>query len=209
MKKILLLISAVSVFTSHHIWAQDDFQKNIRSVPIGFQVHDAGDAIAKDVISGNHHSLIEKMQENGLVVIFSSNTCPYVIKNIERTKQVLEFVQEQNVGFIILNSNEAQRNDADAEDAMIEYASNHGYDAYYVDDNSAIANIFGATKTPEVFYFNSEGILVYKGAMDDSPANPTEAREIYLLNAIENTINGEEVNPTESKSIGCTIKRSE
>src|SRR5215212_4114999 len=81
----------------------------INELPIGSEMPKA-DVKMKD-ISGKEISLQDAKKKNGLLVMFSCNTCPYVIKNQERTKEICKYALENNVGVILVNSNEAQRSD--------------------------------------------------------------------------------------------------
>jgi thioredoxin-related protein len=78
---------------------------------------------------------------------------------------------------------------------------------YLVDEDSKLADMFGASHTPEIFLFNSKGKLVYKGAMNDNPGNPEEAKVKYIENAIDAVVAGKEIDPKVTKSVGCSIKR--
>ena len=62
--------------------------------------------------NGKPITMKEAAKENGLLVMFSCNTCPYVIKNQPITKKVMEYAAAHHVGMVIVNSNEAQRGDA-------------------------------------------------------------------------------------------------
>ena len=147
-------------------------------------------------------------KENGLLVMFSCNTCPFVIKNQPITLKAMDYAASHHVGMVIINSNEAQRDDADSYEAMVKYAKSQNYSVpYIVDANSQIANAFGANHTPEVFLFNSKNKLVYKGAMNDNPSDPAHAKQVYIEDAINAMVAGKEVNPATTKSIGCSIKR--
>ena len=69
-------------------------------------------------ISGKEVAMKDALKENGVLVMFSCNTCPYVIKNQERTLAISEYAIKMKVGVIILNSNEAYRGNEDSFDAM-------------------------------------------------------------------------------------------
>ena len=62
-------------------------------------------------ISGKEITMEQVAKGHGLLVMFSCNTCPYVIRNQQRTKAVCKYAQQNNIGVILLNSNEAQRDD--------------------------------------------------------------------------------------------------
>lgn len=160
-------------------------------------------------VSGKEVSLADVKGENGLLVIFSCNTCPYVKLSAERIKESAALAKKNKIGVIIINSNEALRSDEDSPDAMKKYATAQGYDfSYVVDKNSALANAFGATRTPHVFLFDKKG-LAYRGAIDDNIKDAKDAKEHYLNDAITAVGKGQAVKTNSSKSIGCSIKRLE
>src|ERR1700744_34751 len=64
--------------------------------------------------SGSATTLKEAAKANGLLVMFSCNTCPFVIKNQPVTKEVMDYANAHNIGMVIINSNEAQRGDQDS-----------------------------------------------------------------------------------------------
>lgn len=161
----------------------------------------------KDV-SGKEVSLQDAKTSKGLLVMFSCNTCPYVIKNQGRTNEVCKYAQGNGIGVAILNSNEAKRGDDDSFNEMKAYAKAQGYNWYYlVDQQSALADAFGANRTPECFLFDSEGKLVYHGAIDDNPSDASAVNRKHLLMAIDEMKTGKDVSVKQSKSVGCSIKR--
>jgi thioredoxin-related protein len=178
----------------------------VNVLPIGSPMP-KGDVKMKDV-SGREVTLYEARKANGLLVMFSCNTCPYVIKNQQRTKEVSSYVLSKNIGVILINSNEGQRDQEDSFEAMKQYAQQQSYQWFYtVDKNSELADAFGASKTPECFLFNKEGKLVYHGAIDDSPGNESAVNRKHLKEAVEEMLANKEVSVTTSRSVGCTIKR--
>lgn len=181
-------------------------QDNISSLELGSEMPMAD--LKMKSVEKKDVSLADVKTNNGLLVIFSCNTCPYVIKAQERTKEMLAYAAEKGIGAIVVNSNEAQRDDEDSYKAMAKYAKTQGYKvSYTVDQASKLADAFGATRTPEVFLFDGNGTLMYKGAMEDNPGNPSESRELYLKNAMDQILIGMVPDPASTKSIGCGIKR--
>jgi hypothetical protein len=160
-------------------------------------------------VSGKEVSLDEAKTGKGLLVIFSCNTCPYVKLSETRIKEYSDYCMANGIGCVIVNSNEAQRNEADSFDEMVKYYQAQKLKCYYtVDANSKLANAFGAMRTPQCFLFNSKG-LVYKGAIDDNVKDATAVKEAYLKNALAAVVKNETPKTQETKSIGCTIKRVE
>lgn len=180
--------------------------KAIEELPIGAEMPKT-EVKMKD-ISGKDISLKEVQQKNGLLVMFSCNTCPYVIRNQQRTRDICKYALENNIGVILVNSNEAQRGEEDSYEAMKTYAREQGYGWYYVvDKNSVIADAFGARRTPENFLFNKDAKLVYHGAIDDNPSDAGHVGRQHLKEAISELINGKEISVKTSRSVGCGIKR--
>ncbi|HEY0030045.1 MAG TPA: thioredoxin family protein [Bacteroidia bacterium] len=160
-------------------------------------------------ISGKEVSLAGSKGENGLLVIFSCNTCPYVKLSESRIKEVAKLAKANKIGVVLINSNEAQRADEDSFDAMKKYGQAQGYDfSYVLDKNSAVANAFGATRTPHVFLFDKKG-LAYRGAIDDNIKDANDAKEHFLKDAITALGTGKAVKTNSTKSVGCSIKRIE
>lgn len=159
-------------------------------------------------ISGKEVSLKDAKTDKGLLVMFSCNTCPYVIKNQSRTYEVCKYAMGNGIGVAILNSNEAKRTDDDSYEDMKAYAKDQGYGWYYlVDQNHVLADAFGANRTPECFLFDGNGKLVYHGAIDDNPGDAGAVNRKHLLLAIDEMKAGKDVTVKQSRSVGCTIKR--
>ncbi len=175
-------------------------------LPIGADLPKS-DLKMKDV-SGKEISLNNVKKKNGLLVMFSCNTCPYVVKNQTRTVEISEYATQNNVGVMIVNSNENLRSDDDSYEAMKAYAKEQGYKwSYVVDKNSVLADAFGATRTPETFLFNKEGKLVYHGAIDNNPQDADAVSRKHLAVAIDELVGGKDITIKTSKSVGCSIKR--
>jgi thioredoxin-related protein len=177
-------------------------------LPLGSPIPKA-DHKMKD-ITGKEISLQDTKKKNGLLVMFSCNTCPYVEKNQERTTELGKYVQGKEIGIAVLNSNEAYRDRDDSYDAMKDYAKKQDYSwPYLVDQNSILADAFGATRTPECFLFDKEGKLVYHGAIDDNPGDANSVGRKHLVMAIDEMVAGKDISVKKSKSVGCGIKRVE
>lgn len=181
-------------------------QTNIEPLPLGAALPKA-DVKMKDV-SGQELSLQQIKTDKGLLVMFSCNTCPYVIKNQGRAYEICKYAMGSGLGVAILNSNEAKRSDDDSYEEMKAYAKDQGYGWYYlVDQRSAMADAFGANRTPECFLFDGSGKLVYHGAIDDNPNDASAVSRKHLRMAVDEVLNGKEVTVKESRSVGCGIKR--
>ncbi len=199
MKKISVLI--VLSFLVLNIQAQ-----KLVSVPIGSKAP----LLESKMLSVSRDSISVKdaMKKNGVLIIFSCNTCPYVIKNQQRNNAIAEHALKNDLGVIIINSNEALRQSEDSYKSMQIYAKQQKYNWHYtVDDNSVIADAYGATRTPEVFLLNATGNIMYKGAIDDNPSDAENVTRQHLKIAIDEMVNNKKIAVKESKSVGCSIKR--
>ena len=166
-----------------------------------------GDIKMKDV-AGNLVSLNDIKTNNGLLVMFSCNTCPYVMKNQSRTREICQLAIDKGLGVILLNSNEGTRQDGDSYADMQTYAREQQYKwSYAVDSHNELADAFGANRTPECFLFDAGGKLLYHGAIDNSPADPSSVTRSHLKEALNEMVSGKPVSVKESRSVGCNIKR--
>jgi thioredoxin-related protein len=182
------------------------FRTSLNVLPIGSSLPMA-DVKMKN-IKGDMVSIKDAMKKNGVLVMFSCNTCPFVIKNQARTKEICQYALQNKLGVIVINSNEGQRSEDDSYDAMKKYAAEQGYSWYYVvDKDNAIADAFGANRTPECFLFNKDAKLFYHGAIDDNPTEPQNVKRQHLKEAINELIAGKDITVKESRSVGCSIKR--
>ncbi|MEO5948333.1 MAG: thioredoxin family protein [Chitinophagaceae bacterium] len=201
MKKILFSALPIAAIAAITLFPVND------PLPIGASLPKADQKMLNT--SGEKVSFADAKKKNGLLVMFSCNTCPYVVKNQERTNEVSNYALTNDIGVVILNSNEAYRGSEDSYDAMKEYASNQNYKWHYVvDKNSEMADAFGANRTPECFLFDNNNKLVYHGAIDDNPSDATAVSRKHLSKAIEEMKSGKTISVKESKSVGCGIKRN-
>ena len=159
-------------------------------------------------VSGEKISLKDASRENGIVVLFSCNSCPFVLQWEDRYSDIKAWADKNKVGMIVLNSNHQKRDGDDSYEAMKKHASEKGYNFYYaVDENSLLANSFGGQTTPHAFVFDGEMELVYKGAIDDSYKSADNVKQAYLKEAVASLGNGKKVALSETKPVGCSIKR--
>ena len=158
-------------------------------------------------VNGETFTLKKFMDKNGLLVIFSCNTCPWVIRWQDRYNPIAGLCSENNIGFVAVNSNARQHNGVASYTAMQDHAQEYNYRFPYVMDKRAeLANAFGAKKTPHVYLFNKDNKLVYRGAIDDNSENADNVKTSYLVNAVNAVASGEEIKVNKTKALGCSIK---
>ncbi len=160
-------------------------------------------------IDGNQINLREAADKNGLLVIFSCNTCPFVIEWEETYPGLGELTAANDIGMVLVNSNEAKRDGDDSMAEMKAHAKEMGYNtSYVVDENHVVADAFGARTTPHVFLFDKNMKLIYEGSIDDRFDNKERAvTATYLEDAINNYASGNPIDPNDTQSKGCSIKR--
>ena len=146
--------------------------------------------------------------DNGLLVIFTCNTCPFVVMWEDRYKLVEQIAEENNIGLVYINSNYKKRKSDDSFERMQEHAKKMDYQfPYLLDEKSKLANIFGAKTTPHIFLFDNKNTLVFKGAIDDNYKEIKKVEKFYLKDAIKQLVSGSEITVSETKAVGCSIKR--
>lgn len=159
-------------------------------------------------VSGKSVSIDDVKRENGVLVLFSCNTCPFVVRWEDRYNEIKKWADNNKVGMIVLNSNYQKRSGDDSMEAMQAKAKDKDYNFYYVvDKESKIANSFGGQTTPHAFLFNGDYQLAYKGAIDDSNGSLDNVSKEYLQDALKSLGNGKDLAVTETKPVGCSIKR--
>lgn len=164
---------------------------------------------------GSEYSLAELMGENGLVVIFSCNTCPFVVgsDNFEGwEKQYNDLHQKAKtakMGLVLVNSNEAKRAGDDSLEAMKSHSELAGYTMpYVVDKDAKLADAMGAKTTPHVFVYSGSTKLIYKGSIDNSWDTKKEKLETFLIDAMNAVSEGKEITNNSTTPRGCSIKRT-
>lgn len=142
-----------------------------------------------------------------LLIIVTCNHCPYSRAYWKRIKKLYDRYEEDNLGVITINSNDAEQYPEDSFENMVKLARQLGNTFMYLhDETQEVAKKLGAKRTPEAFLFNSRRELVYRGAIDDCWDNEHMVTRVYLEDAIEYTLDGLEVDFPEVPAVGCTIK---
>ena len=158
-------------------------------------------------ISGKTMTLSDAKGSQGTLVIFSCNTCPWVIRWEDRYVSIADTYTSKGIGVIAVNSNAARFDGDDSLEEMIKHAEKNNYNFPYVQDpRSQLASEFGATKTPHIYLFDNNDVLVYRGAIDDNARDARTVEEPFLANAIDQLLSGRSIEKPTSKAIGCSIK---
>lgn len=165
-------------------------------------------------IDGTELNLKNLAGENGLIVVFSCNTCPFVVGNEDfagwehKYNDLYEQAAAKKIGFVLVNSNEAKRDGADSMEEMIAHAKAEGYKMpYIIDAQHELADALGAKTTPHVYAFDKQLRLAYKGSIDNSWDSKREADANYLSDVIVYLGGGKKLREHSTSPRGCSIKR--
>ncbi len=217
MMKILGLALALGM--SAGSWANVPFVGNPLTITAesGLEVGQKAPFLDREMpgVDGINHTLNSTMGPNGTVVVFSCNTCPFVVGNGEKSEgwegrynELAARLEGLGFGMILVNSNEAKREGVDSMEAMVEHAKAASYTVpYVVDANHELADAFGAMKTPHVYMLDAAGTLIYTGAIDDNVNRSSEVSERYVLQAAKSASRGESISISSTPAVGCSIKR--
>lgn len=193
---LLVLLLAQSA-----VWAQ---------APKGYNL---GDAIADfhlKNVDGRIISLSDYRSQKGLIVVFTSNHCPFAKTYEDRLIGLDRKFAPQGYPVLAIMPNDPAAYDEDSFDNMKVRARDRGYSyAYTMDETQSTARAFGATRTPQVYVLkqtNGQFILEYVGTVDDSPQDSTSVQRRYVEEAVSNLLVGRPVQSPITKPIGCAIK---
>lgn len=142
-----------------------------------------------------------------VVVIFSCNHCPYVRAWEGRMNDIERDYRDKGVVVVAINSNDASRYPDDDFPQMKARAQAEGFTFLYLrDESQEVAHAYGGTHTPHVFLLDGEGVLRYRGAIDDNYDDPDAVKQAYLRDALDAVLAGETPATVDTRAVGCTIK---
>ena len=157
---------------------------------------------------GEQFGLAEQKSDNGVLVIFMCNHCPYVIHIRGQLVENIRRYQNQGIGVIAINSNDYTSHPDDSPEKMAEDAKTYDYSfPYLVDENQQVARAYRAACTPDFFLFDSAMKLVYRGQFDGArPGNNIPVTGADLTTATQQMVGGQEVSENQLPSMSCNIK---
>ena len=148
--------------------------------------------------------------ENGTLVMFICNHCPYVKSVIGRIVEDCQILQEQGVGIIAIMSNDVNDPKYGHEDSfenMIKFSNNNRFSFPYVyDESQETGRVYDAVCTPDFFGFNSNNELQYRGRLESSQKELMPNAKKELLNAMLQIAKSGKGPKEQIPSIGCSIK---
>jgi peroxiredoxin len=144
------------------------------------------------------------------LVMFICNHCPFVKHVREELARLGRDYGDRNVAIYGINSNDISTHPGDSPENMKREAQAWGYTfPYLFDAGQEVAKAYRAACTPDLFVFDANKSLVYRGQLDDSrPSNDAPVDGKDVRNALEAVLAGEPVSQEQTPSIGCNIKWS-
>ena len=151
---------------------------------------------------GATHSLAQAGSAKGTVLIFVSTRCPVSNAYNDRMAELASRYQPQGVRFLGVNSNKAEM-----PDEIASHAKDHKLSFPVLKDaGNKVADLYGASVTPEAFVIDPSGVLRYHGRIDNSQ-DRGDVKSRDLAEALDALLAGKEIQPKEAKAFGCSIKR--
>ena len=161
-------------------------------------------------VDGKTVSLSDYNKEKGIILIFSCNTCPYVVAYEDRIIELHNKFAPKGFPVVAINSNNPELSKGDSFEEMKKKARDKSFTfPYLFDEKQDIFPKYGATRTPEVFLLKNTGNgfeVVYTGTIDDNYKSAGEAKEKYVENAVKAVLKGISPEIPVTKAIGCGIK---
>ena len=159
-------------------------------------------------VDGKTYSLEDVSGENGTVIMFICNHCPYVKAVIDRLVEDCKVLQGKGIGCVAIMPNDTVKHPADSFDNMKIFSKENGFTfPYLIDETQDVAHSYGAICTPDIYGFNRDGYLQYRGRVDS--AGPNEADENTVRELREAMVQIAETNigpNAQNPSMGCSIK---
>ena len=158
--------------------------------------------------NGKIVSLADFRDQAALLVVFMCNHCPYVVHIRAGLAQLARDYAAKNVGVVGINSNDAENYPSDSPAMMKNEVEAIGYTfPYLYDESQAVAKAYRAACTPDIFLFDKNRKLVYRGQFDDSrPGNGITVTGKDLRAALDAVLAGRPVSENQKASLGCNIK---
>jgi peroxiredoxin len=168
----------------------------------------APDFALTDVVTGKTVRRDDFKGSNALLVIFICTHCPYV-KHME--KGLAQFGKDyagKPLAIVAISSNDAEKYPDDSPAGLKQQAETVGFNfPYLYDETQAVAKAYDAACTPDIYLFDKDQKLVYRGQFDTSrPNSGIPVTGVKLRAAVDEVLARKPVTGDQTPSIGCNIK---
>lgn len=159
-------------------------------------------------IDGTMKTLADVKGEKGTVIAFICNHCPYVKAIIKRFVEDAKTLQDNGIGVVAIMPNDTSTHPADSFENMEKFAEENDFSfPYVIDETQAVARAYDAICTPDIFGFNADGELQYRGRLDSAgPDAANEDTTKELVNAMLEIAKTGQGPQEQFSSMGCSIK---
>jgi thiol-disulfide isomerase/thioredoxin len=173
-------------------------------LPLGTQ---APDFSLVEPATGKKHSLSES-NAPATVIMFICNHCPFVIHVMDELTRLSRDYASKGVAFIAINANDVEKYPQDGPENMAALAREKGWSfPFLFDATQDVAKAYHAACTPDLFVFDKNKKLAYRGQLDDSrPSNGKPVTGADIRAAIDAVLAGRPAAAEQRPSIGCNIK---
>ncbi len=159
-------------------------------------------------VDGKTWTLSECAGENGLLIMFICNHCPYVKAILDRIVRDVTELKAMGLNTVAIMSNDPTEYEEDSFENMKSKSDEFNFPfPYLLDETQAVAKAYGAVCTPDFFGYNSELKLQYRGRLDESrkeAAGVEVRRDLFeAMKRVAQTGRGPE---DQIPSMGCSIK---
>ena len=153
-------------------------------------------------------SLNDAKGENGTLIMFICNHCPYVLAVIKNVVEDCKELENDGIKSIAIMSNDPKRYEEDSFDNMIKFSKNNDFNfPYVIDETQEVAKTYGAVCTPDFFGYNKDLELQYRGRIRElKNLKPIENGESELKNAMKMIAKSNNGPKEQFPSMGCSIK---
>lgn len=161
-----------------------------------------------DTVSGTNKTLDDIASDQGTLVMFICNHCPYVKHINKELARLSADYQPLGISMVAISSNDVDHYPQDGPESMKQLALEEGYGfPYLYDETQDVARAYDAACTPDFYLFNGARALVYRGQLDDSrPGSGQPVTGSDLRKALDQLLAGTEVFQDQTPSVGCNIK---
>ena len=158
-------------------------------------------------VDGNYHNLDSLKGENGLLVMFICNHCPYVKSVIHRIIRDANELIDLGINSVAIMSNDSTEYEEDSFENMKKIAIEMNFPfPYLIDETQEIAKSYGAVCTPDFFGYNKNLALQYRGRLDESRKQTVQNARRDLFEAMKDIALTGFGPKDQIPSMGCSIK---
>ena len=166
-----------------------------------FPIGEKLDTFKMSAPDGTEHSYKDLKGKNGTLIVFLSAQCPVVQMYNDRINEIAEAYKAKGISFVGIYSNHTE---------SLDWVKSHSAENYkfpvLIDKNNVFADKLGATRTPEVFYFDENDVHAYHGAIDNDRSGDNISKT-FLKTAFDEKLAGKSISENDTNAFGCSIKR--